>query len=251
MNLSKPLPSSICLEYQDEECIQTIDYEHILFRCRKIHEHGHLFRGRMLNTPSKDKASPNEKQNDCFTRVQGRCMKGQKKPTLNPAKAPSTRNSFEILNQVPRLEDIEAISQQTNVGNVQNRVKEVPEIVLEQVIPIPVTNPMGEDKIIEDGRNKEVELYEKEFIRINPVSLEESYRKKELLSLSPDQLWKVHKVYLNSRNRATSIFGVGFSINKDPLKESCKLSKDDKRHCRKSTQQLIHEVGSFIMVNSR
>jgi hypothetical protein len=38
------------LEYQDEDWIQTIDYEHIPFRCRKFHEHGHLFRDFPLNS---------------------------------------------------------------------------------------------------------------------------------------------------------------------------------------------------------
>jgi hypothetical protein len=33
MNISKDLPGSVTLEYQDEEWAQTIDYEHIPFRC--------------------------------------------------------------------------------------------------------------------------------------------------------------------------------------------------------------------------
>jgi hypothetical protein len=49
LNIAKPLPGSIVLEYQDEDWIQTIDYEHIPFRCRKCHEHGHLFRECPLN----------------------------------------------------------------------------------------------------------------------------------------------------------------------------------------------------------
>jgi hypothetical protein len=42
--IAKPLPGSIILEYHEEDWTQTIDYEHIPFRCRKCHEHGHLFR---------------------------------------------------------------------------------------------------------------------------------------------------------------------------------------------------------------
>jgi hypothetical protein len=53
LNISKPLPSSISLEYHDEEWSQTIDYEHIPFRCRKYHEHGHIFREFPLNNPNK------------------------------------------------------------------------------------------------------------------------------------------------------------------------------------------------------
>jgi hypothetical protein len=33
LNIAKPLPGSISLEYHDEEWYQTIDYENILFRC--------------------------------------------------------------------------------------------------------------------------------------------------------------------------------------------------------------------------
>jgi hypothetical protein len=36
MNISKALPGSVTIEYQDEEWIQTIDYEHIPFRCRNV-----------------------------------------------------------------------------------------------------------------------------------------------------------------------------------------------------------------------
>jgi hypothetical protein len=51
MNISKALPRTITLEYQDEEWAQTIDYEHIPFRIQKFHEHGHLFIDYPLNTP--------------------------------------------------------------------------------------------------------------------------------------------------------------------------------------------------------
>jgi len=52
MNISKSLPGSVTIEYQDEEWMHTIDYEHIPFRCRKCHEYGHLFKDFPLNTPS-------------------------------------------------------------------------------------------------------------------------------------------------------------------------------------------------------
>jgi hypothetical protein len=54
MNISKALPGTVTLEYQDEEWAQTIDYEHIPFRCRKCHEHGHLFRDFPLNAPPQE-----------------------------------------------------------------------------------------------------------------------------------------------------------------------------------------------------
>jgi peptide methionine sulfoxide reductase MsrB len=51
MNIAKALPRAVILEYQDEDWSQTLDYEHISFRCRKCHEHGHLFRDCPLNQP--------------------------------------------------------------------------------------------------------------------------------------------------------------------------------------------------------
>jgi len=50
MHLTKALADSVSLFHDDFEWIQPLDYEHIPFRCRKCHEHGHLFRDCPLNT---------------------------------------------------------------------------------------------------------------------------------------------------------------------------------------------------------
>jgi len=44
MDLSRALPDEIILEVLHEEWVQTVDYEHILFRCRKCHKCGHFIR---------------------------------------------------------------------------------------------------------------------------------------------------------------------------------------------------------------
>jgi hypothetical protein len=67
MNISKALPGSVTLEYQDEDWQQTLDYEHIPFRCRRCHEHGHLYRDCPLIRTA---AKPDEPaQKDGFTTV--------------------------------------------------------------------------------------------------------------------------------------------------------------------------------------
>jgi len=43
MHLSKALPDVVSLYHDDYEWLQTIDYEHVPFRCRKCHALGHLF----------------------------------------------------------------------------------------------------------------------------------------------------------------------------------------------------------------
>jgi hypothetical protein len=44
MDVSGALPEEVCLEFRDEEWIQSINYEQIPFKCRRFHEHGHLLR---------------------------------------------------------------------------------------------------------------------------------------------------------------------------------------------------------------
>jgi hypothetical protein len=49
MDVLGALPEAMSLEFMDVEWIQSIDYEQISFRCRRCHEHGHLFRECPLN----------------------------------------------------------------------------------------------------------------------------------------------------------------------------------------------------------
>jgi len=44
MDLLGALSDEVILEVFDEEWVQTVDYEHIPFRCHRFHEHGHLLK---------------------------------------------------------------------------------------------------------------------------------------------------------------------------------------------------------------
>jgi hypothetical protein len=90
MDISKALPGSITLEYQDEDWNQTIDYEHIPFRCRKCHEHGHLFRDCPLNASAPKPAEA--KQKDSFTSVTGRRKNTPKKQNQSSVPKASSKN---------------------------------------------------------------------------------------------------------------------------------------------------------------
>jgi hypothetical protein len=70
MNISKALMGAVMLEYQDEDWQQTLDYEHIPFRYRKCHEHGHLFRDFPLNKQATKVGDTT--QRDGFTTVTAR-----------------------------------------------------------------------------------------------------------------------------------------------------------------------------------
>jgi hypothetical protein len=84
MNISKALPGAVTLEYQDEDWQQTLDYEHIPFRCRRCHEHGHLYRDCPL---IKQVTKANDTmQKDGFTTVTSKRRNPPKKQTTDPDK---------------------------------------------------------------------------------------------------------------------------------------------------------------------
>jgi hypothetical protein len=72
LNISKPLPRAIILDYQDDEWSQTLDYENIPFHCRKCHEHGNIFFEFPLNNPLKLAQEYSDKNKESFTQVMGR-----------------------------------------------------------------------------------------------------------------------------------------------------------------------------------
>ena len=102
MHMENALSDSVSLYHDDFEWIQTIDYEHVPFRSRKFHAHGHLFQDCPLNQLSKNIATMEHTNVEGFTKVPSR-KKKEKKPPFAPKKppnassAPSTSNNFEIL----------------------------------------------------------------------------------------------------------------------------------------------------------
>jgi hypothetical protein len=101
LNIAKPLSGSIILEYHDEDWTQTIDYEHISFRCRKCHEHGHLFRECPLNAAHKEGNPEGGKDKDGFAQPAGKRRQGGRKKPAQVSKDPSTSNKYAILQDQP------------------------------------------------------------------------------------------------------------------------------------------------------
>ena len=104
LNISWALTGEICLWRKDEEYIQTIDYEHIPFYCRKYHIHGNLFRDFPLNNVPKIPLSEDEKDKDNFFLVQNRKRTTHKKGGGNVGKCFTTENKFEYL--TPETKDM-------------------------------------------------------------------------------------------------------------------------------------------------
>jgi len=78
MDLSGALPDEVILEVYDEEWVQTVDYEHILFRCRRCHEHGHLFRDCPLSKAENKSKTNAMKDTDNFHKVVHKGKSGKK-----------------------------------------------------------------------------------------------------------------------------------------------------------------------------
>jgi len=100
MNISQDIPEAITLTWEDDEWTQPLDYEHIPFRCRKCHMHGHLFRDCPSNKPSDPPKPKESKDGEGFTKVNNRRKHQKKAQTPGAAGTVNTSNSFDILNSV-------------------------------------------------------------------------------------------------------------------------------------------------------
>jgi hypothetical protein len=233
MNISKALPGSVTLEYQDEDWQQTLDYEHIPFRCRRCHEHGHLYRDCPV---IKQAAKPNETmQKDGFTTVASRRRNPPKKQAANVKQTIATKNAYEILEQLPEEEEIQNPHKTTQ----QQPIRE-PNPDPDQRTEEPPTEEKGEG----DGDTPML-LDEKDLAGIDLEKLEEALNQKDLQTLPEEQLRKVHKVFLNSSAGSTARLGIALDSNSSMKR----IPRESKRRGRKPAHQLIKEAGN-LMINS-
>ena len=78
MDLSGALPDEVILEVFDEDWVQTVDYEHILFKCCKCHKHGHLFRDCPLSREDNRSKQNAMKDTESFQKVESRGKEAKK-----------------------------------------------------------------------------------------------------------------------------------------------------------------------------
>jgi hypothetical protein len=162
-------------------------------------------------------------------------------------KMPSTSNQFEILNRLPNSQEVENPHHHDSKGSTKGKAKQISKPVVEQVIP---SNSPAQGEVnlrTKDGKDLDMLVDERDLADIDLEKLEEAYNKKELQNLPLEQLYKVHKVYIDSTTRATSRSDSGLDIQIDLGKENRKTPKEGKRRGCKSAQQLIQEVGSFTI----
>jgi hypothetical protein len=232
MNIAQALPGTVILEHHDEDWVQTLDYEHIPFRCRRCHEHGHLFRDFPL-TQLAPKADQNM-QKDGFTTVQLRKRIPPRKPATGPKSAIPTKNTFDILSQLPEEADIQDPHKTAKQNTGSN--------------PTP-TPDQHQETPGETGDQTEgdtpMQLDAQDLAGIDLEKLEEALDARDLQGLPEEQLRKVHKVFLDSTAGSTARLGIA----SDSSSGSKRIPRESKRRGRKSAHQLIKEAGN-LMINS-
>lgn len=100
MDLSGALLDEVILEVFDEDWVQTVDYEHIPFRCHKCHEHGHLFRDFPLSKIENRSKQNAIKDTKSFQKVASKGKGGKKGPKhLCNENQKASQNKYQALEE--------------------------------------------------------------------------------------------------------------------------------------------------------
>lgn len=100
MDLFGALLDELILEVFYEEWVQTVAYEHIPFRCRRCHEHGHLFRDFPLSKIKNKSRTSTMKDTESFQKVSHKGKGGKRGLKQHQAEGPQvTQNRFQVLEE--------------------------------------------------------------------------------------------------------------------------------------------------------
>lgn len=100
MDLFGALLDEVILEVFNEKLVQIVDYEHIPFRCRKFHEHGHLFRDCPLSKIENKSKVNMMKDTESFHKVVQKGKGGKRGPKLHQTEGKhASQNRFQVLEE--------------------------------------------------------------------------------------------------------------------------------------------------------
>ena len=120
MDLLGALPDEVILEVYDEEWVQTVDYEHIPFRCRRCHEHGHHFKDFPLNKIENKSKATTMNDTESFHKVNHKGKGGKRGP-----KQHQTEGQQGSLNKFHVLEEEEEITKVDQAMEWRRRKKKI------------------------------------------------------------------------------------------------------------------------------
>jgi len=106
MDISSELPKGIILTWDDEDCFQTLDYEHVPFRCLRCHEHGNLYRECRLTATAQGGKPKEEKYAKGFTEVVGRKRQAHRGQSQEANKKAQITNRYEVLGKQANEEQL-------------------------------------------------------------------------------------------------------------------------------------------------
>lgn len=101
IDVSGALPEAIKLNFKDEIWTQTVDYEHIPFRCRKCHEHVISQRLPTKSTPPPKDNQASRKDEQGFIKVGNRSRQGKRNNTGRETPKIAQQNKYDILSTIP------------------------------------------------------------------------------------------------------------------------------------------------------
>ena len=108
MDLSGALPDEVILEVFDEKWVQTVDYEHIPFRCHRCHEHGHLFRDCPLSKIENKSKANIMKDTESFYKVVHREKGSKRGPKQHQTEGQQpSQNRFLVLEEEEEITKVD------------------------------------------------------------------------------------------------------------------------------------------------
>ena len=94
LDISHDILDRIALSWDEEDWFQAIDDEKIHFRCKRCHEHGHVFRDCPQNKITRGKKYQENQYSEGFTRVPNKKILAKKKLGPDIHKKFQTQNRF-------------------------------------------------------------------------------------------------------------------------------------------------------------
>jgi len=232
LDISQDLPEAIELTHDDEDWVQAIDYEQLPFRCRRCHEHGHLFRDCPLNKPQGNSGTSSEnKDGEGFIKVTNRKRAAKRGSGPEVNKKSQTQNRFAVL-QVDASSDPKQTDQVTQKEKEETSQDPKQKAAVNQEVTMEDKIPMEEESEAEDMSIGELDL----------DGLEAAFASNQPKDITPQQVNLLEKAII--RLKTGKNLGVGSGTPKEL--EVKRKGKKEKRG-RPTNTQRIHRLGRKLI----